>query len=72
MSGLSAQLTAAVRWLDERFLAGVGFRLRLITMALRPIDRIPALVIIALESPGYEDGALLDPAARPESIGPVS
>jgi hypothetical protein len=49
-----------VRWLDER-LDAIRFRLRLLRMAFRPVDRIPALLIMALESSDPEAGELLDP-----------
>jgi hypothetical protein len=40
------------RWLDER-LDNIGFRLRLLRMALSPLGRVPAAVVMALESPDY-------------------
>ena len=63
---------AVVRWLDERILAGVSFRLRLVKMALRPIDRMPAQVVMALESQEHDASVLLDPVRLMERIGPVS
>ena len=62
---------AARRWLDERLVTVVSFRLRLLTMALRPVDRIPALVVMALESPDCEASVLLDPSRSSAEIGSV-
>jgi hypothetical protein len=62
---------AALRWLDGRPVAVVGFRLRLLKMALRPVDRIPALVVMALESPDCEANMLLDPDRSSAGIGSV-
>jgi hypothetical protein len=40
-------------------------------MALRPVDRIPALVVMALESPDWEASVLLDPDRSSAGIGSV-
>lgn len=72
MTRLGAQATAAARWLDERPLAVVSFRVRLLRMALRRRDHLPELVVIALEAPGYETDVLLDPDVRVPGIGSVS
>jgi hypothetical protein len=71
MAGLGTRLTLTAARIEER-LDAARFRLRLLRMALSPVDRIPALVIMALESPGYDDSDLLDPVARAERIGPVT
>jgi hypothetical protein len=54
-----------------RLEAAVRFRLRLLKMALRPVGRIPALVVMALESPDYEASVLLDPDRSSAGIGSV-
>jgi hypothetical protein len=54
-----------------RLVAVVRFRLRLLMMALRPVDRIPALVVMALESPDWEASVLLDPDRSSAGIGSV-
>jgi hypothetical protein len=41
------------RWLSERA-GSLGFRLRLLRMALRPLDQVSPLVVMALESPDYD------------------
>jgi hypothetical protein len=43
----------------DGFLGEVMFRLRLLGLALRPMDRIPASVVMALEEPAYDATALL-------------
>ncbi len=72
MAGLDAQLMVAVRGLDERLLAVVSFRLRLLRMALQRLDRIPAPVVMALEAQDYEARVLFDPDTRAARIGSVS
>jgi hypothetical protein len=67
----NAPPAAALRWLDERVVAAVSFRLRLLKMAFRPVDRIPALVVMALESPDREANTLLDPDQSSAGIGSV-
>jgi hypothetical protein len=67
----SAPLAAALRRLDGRLVAVVSFRLRLLKMALRPVDHIPALVVMALESPDCEANMLLDPDRSSAGIGSV-
>lgn len=49
-----------LRWLDERR-DNISFRLRLLRMALRRLDRLPAGVVMALESPDYDIGWLDEP-----------
>jgi hypothetical protein len=44
---------SAPRWFEER-LVGIMFRLRLIKMAFRRLDHIPAEVVMALGSSGYD------------------
>jgi len=41
------------RWLS-RLPGTLGFRLRLLRLALRPLDRVPAAVVMALEPPEYD------------------
>jgi len=41
------------RWLS-RLPGTLGFRLRLLRMALRPLDQVPATVVMALEPPEYD------------------
>ena len=60
-SVLAAPPTALMRWLDERLLPRITFRLRLLGMAFQRQERIPAMVLMALESCDYEVGELLDP-----------
>ncbi len=63
MAGRDGWLAATARWLDEQlFYVGysVGFRLRLLRMALRRRDRIPTLVMMALEAPEHDVRMLLD------------
>jgi hypothetical protein len=50
-----------MHWLDDRVLPRISFRLRLLRMAFRPQERIPAMVLIALESSAYEVDELRDP-----------
>ncbi len=53
ISSASRARASARHWLDEE-LNGISFRLRLLAMALRRLDNIPAAVVMALESPGYD------------------
>ncbi len=53
-----------VRWLDERLFGvvySVGLRLRLLRLVLRRRDRIPVLVMLALEAQDSDAVGLLDP-----------
>ena len=43
--------------LDE-WLASFSFRVRLLRLALSPISRVPAAVVIAMESSDYDSGWL--------------
>jgi hypothetical protein len=70
MARLGTRLALTAGRIEER-LDAIRFRLRLLQMALRPVDRIPALVVMALESPGYEASALLDPDRSSAGIGAV-
>ena len=54
-----------------RLVAVVSFRLRLLRMVLRPVDRIPALVVMALESPDCEASVVLNPGRASAEIGSV-
>lgn len=67
-----------LRWLDER-LDSVSFRLRLLRMALRRLDNLPAGLVMALETPEYDidwlnepDRAMAasEPEAAPDRTGP--
>jgi hypothetical protein len=60
MARLDARLALTAGRIDER-LDAIRFRLRLLRMAFRPADRIPALVVMALESPDHAVSELLDP-----------
>jgi hypothetical protein len=55
---------APMRWLDEQLLPSVSFRLRLLGMAFRRQERIPAMVLMALESHEYEVDELLNPGPQ--------
>jgi hypothetical protein len=43
----------------DGFVGLVSFRLRLLRLALQPLDRIPASVVMALEDPIYDAELLL-------------
>jgi hypothetical protein len=53
ISSASRARASAWQWLDEQ-LGSISFRLRLLRMALRRLDNIPAAVVMALETPGYD------------------
>lgn len=61
--------TSATRWLGERF-DDISFRRRLLGMALRRLDNIPAEVVMALEAPGYDIAWPSD--CGPTDVGPGS
>jgi hypothetical protein len=46
------------------WLNSVAFRLRLLRMALRPMSRIPAALVIALDAPEYDYSRSDDIAVR--------
>lgn len=53
ISAASRACMGASDWLD-RLLAGISFRRRLLGLALRRLDDIPAAVVMALEEPDHD------------------